>query len=117
MYNNSSSKGQGGYFEGEIHSQNAKNPTPQQNVTHGLIPITVNMFDNAVINKDGEIVYNGKVIHDCELVGYLIDIKELHDNNTMLLRIWDQTGSIQVTFHSNNEDGFIMGLNKIEFKG
>jgi DNA/RNA endonuclease YhcR with UshA esterase domain len=75
------------------------------------------MFNQAVINKDGDIVYNGKIIRDCVIVGYLIDYKELHENNTILVKIWDQTGTVQVTFHTNNEDGFIKGLNNIQFNG
>lgn len=122
MNNNYSSKAGGGYFEGDFQNttsneENNTSTNKAQNSNYGLIPITVNMFNQAIINKDGDIVYNGKIIHECEIVGYLIDYKELHENNTILLRIWDNTGKIQVTFHSNNEDGFIKGLNNIQFKG
>ena len=123
MNNNYSSKaGQGGYFEGDVpnistNEDGTNSHNKPQSGNYGLIPITINMFNQAIINKDGDIAYNGKIIHDCEIVGYLIDYKELHENNTILLRIWDHTGNIQVTFHSNNEDGFIKGLSNIQYKG
>jgi DNA/RNA endonuclease YhcR with UshA esterase domain len=123
MKNNYSSKaGQGGYFEGDVQNtytnEDGKNSQNKlQGGSYGLIPININMFNQAVINKDGDIVYNGKIIRDCVIVGYLIDYKELHENNTILVKIWDQTGTVQVTFHTNNEDGFIKGLNNIQFNG
>ena len=62
------------------------------------------MFNKVIINKDGNVTYNSKVISDCMVVGYWIDYKELHEDNKIVITLWDHTGKIQIMFSYNTED-------------
>ena len=109
------SQSKGVYESYEMESKNSGNHNNKSNTNNvNLIRITVLMFNRAIINKDGNVTYNSKVIRDCMVVGYLIDYKELREYNKIIITLWDHTGQIRITFRYNSDDGF--GIRHIEKK-
>ena len=86
---------------------------PQKKYAHiergGLIPITSYILNLSSITEDETVEYRDVQLGDIIIVGYIIDYKVFEAKVKIL--IWDQTGTIEVTFFNGNEE--TNGLNNI----
>ena len=74
----------------------------------GLIPITAHILSQATVNLEESIEYNGNLLSDICLVGYILDYKDIEAR--VKVKIWDQTGVVEVTFYNKNESESNSGL-------
>lgn len=103
---------QSGYLNDEMN-QNSNMPRPRER--GGLIPITAHILSQATVNPDEAIEYNGNLLSDICLVGYITNYKEFEAR--VKVQIWDQTGTIEVIFYSKNESESNSGLSNFHYDG
>lgn len=80
----------------------------------GLIPITAHILSQATVNLEESIEYNGNLLSDICLVGYIVDYKEFEAR--VKVQIWDQTGVVEVTFYNKNESESNSGLTNFHYE-
>ena len=98
---------QGGYYNNDGHN-------PQKTTERGgLIPITARILDQAQINLDDAIEYNGVILSGICFVGYVEHFQENEAN--IQFKIWDQTGTINVTFYNKTENEGAPSLSGFNF--
>lgn len=73
----------------------------------GLLPVTAKILNNASIRNE-VIEYMGITISDIMFVGILISYEE-SDTRTFI-KVWDQTGTIEIIFFNKNESEAHHGL-------
>ncbi len=74
----------------------------------GLIPITAKILHDAVVNQEDAVEYQGNILSDVSIVGYL---KKYSETDTkVLVTIWDQTGCVDTVFYNKNENEIHSGL-------
>ena len=86
----------------------------QQRERGGLIPITAHILSQATVNLEESIEYNGNLLSDICLVGYIVDYKDLEAR--VKVQIWDQTGVVEVTFYNKNESESNSGLTNFNYE-
>ncbi len=91
---------------GDEGNQNSAMQRPRER--GGLIPITAHILSQATVNLEESIEYNGNLLSDICLVGYIVDYKDLEAR--VKVQIWDQTGVVEVTFYNKNESESNSGL-------
>ena len=91
---------------GDEGNQNSAMQRPRER--GGLIPITAHILSQATVNLEESIEYNGNLLSDICLVGYIVDYKEFEAR--VKVQIWDQTGVVEVTFYNKNESESNSGL-------
>ena len=91
---------------GDEGNQNSAMQRPRER--GGLIPITAHILSQATVNLEESIEYNGNLLSDICLVGYILDYKDLEAR--VKVQIWDQTGVVEVTFYNKNESESNSGL-------
>ena len=91
---------------GDEGNQNSAMQRPRER--GGLIPITAHILSQATVNLEESIEYNGNLLSDICLVGYIVDYKQLEAR--VKVQIWDQTGVVEVTFYNKNESESNSGL-------
>ena len=81
----------------------------------GLIPITAHILHSSTVTQDETVEYREVQLGDIIIVGYVTDYKEFEAR--VKVTIWDQTGSIDVTFYNNTENQDNTGLNGFYWDG
>ena len=81
----------------------------------GLIPINAHILNSSSITEDETVEYKEVQLGDIIIVGYIIDYK-VYEAKVKIL-IWDQSGSIEITFFNGNENQEINGLNSFNWDG
>lgn len=97
---------QGGYLENDNRNEVGSNPKIKER--GGLIPITAKILKDAVINSEEAVEYQGILLSDVCIVGYLKAFKET--DTKVLVTIWDQTGVVETVFYNKNENEVHSGL-------
>ena len=98
---------------GDEGNQNSAMQRPRER--GGLIPITAHILSQATVNLEESIEYNGNLLSDICLVGYIVDYKQLEAR--VKVWIWDQTGVVEVTFYNKNESESNYGLTNFHYQG
>ena len=98
---------------GDEGNQNSAMQRPRER--GGLIPITAHILSQATVNLEESIEYNGNLLSDICLVGYIVDYKDLEAR--VKVQIWDQTGVVEVTFYNKNESESNSGLAGFHYEG
>ena len=62
----------------------------------GLIPINAHILNSSSITEDETVEYKDVQLGDIIIVGYIIDYK-VYEAKVKII-IWDQSGSIEITF-------------------
>ena len=88
---------------------------PQNRERGGIIPVTCTILREADVTKDETVSYQGIPLYDINIVGYIIDYKELESKIKMTL--FDYTGSAEVNFYIKMDDLDPTGLNKFHYDG
>ena len=81
----------------------------------GLIPINAHILNSSSITEDETVEYKDVQLGDIIIVGYIIDYK-VYEAKVKII-IWDQSGSIEITFFNGNENQEINGLNSFNWDG
>lgn len=97
---------------GDEGNQNSGIQRPRER--GGLIPITAHILSQATVNLEESIEYNGNLLSDICLVGYIVDYKEFEAR--VKVQIWDQTGVVEVTFYNKNESESNSGLTNFHYE-
>lgn len=92
-------------------NQNSTTQRPRER--GGLIPITAHILSQATVNQEESIEYNGNLLSDICLVGYIMDFKEFEAR--VRVQIWDQTGMVEVIFYNKNESESNSGLTNFHY--
>ena len=74
----------------------------------GLIPITAHIFNQATINQDEAIEFKRVLLSDICIVGYITNFKRL--DTRLMIELWDQTGTLSITFFYKNEEEKVNGI-------
>ena len=98
---------------GDEGNQNSAMQRPRER--GGLIPITAHILSQATVNLEESIEYNGNLLSDIGLVGYILDYKDIEAR--VKVKIWDQTGVVEVTFYNKNESESNSGLTNFHYEG
>ena len=99
-----------GYF-----SQVSEKPKYAHIERGGLIPINAHILNSSSITEDETVEYKEVQLGDIIIVGYIIDYK-VYEAKVKII-IWDQSGSIEITFFNGNENQEINGLNSFNWDG
>ena len=99
-----------GYF-----SQITEQPKYAHIERGGLIPINAHILNSSSITEDETVEYKDVQLGDIIIVGYIIDYK-VYEAKVKIL-IWDQSGSIEITFFNGNENQETNGLNSFNWDG
>ncbi len=110
----------GGYLNDTTQTPYDDTPNrPKSQYTHrergGLIPITTHILNSATVTQDETVEYREVQLGDIILVGYITDFKEFEAR--VKITIWDQTGSVDITFYNNSENQDNSGLSDFYFDG
>ena len=110
----------GGYLNDTTQTPYDDTPNrPKSQYTHrergGLIPITSHILNSATVTQDETVEYKDVQLGDIILVGYITDYKEFEAR--VKITIWDQTGSVDITFYNNSENQDNSGLSDFYFDG
>ena len=97
---------------GDEGNQNSAMQRPRER--GGLIPITAHILSQATVNPEESIEYNGNLLSDICLVGYILDYKDIEAK--VKVKIWDQTGVVEVTFYNKNESESNSGLTNFNYE-
>jgi hypothetical protein len=79
----------------------------------GLIPITAKIFNNSTPTQNELLQYNNQILIEVFLVGYVIEYKEFETR--LLIKIWDQTGTVDTIFYFKNETESFAGLDGFKY--
>ena len=110
----------GGYLNDTTQTPFEDTPNrPKSQYSHrergGLIPITSHILNSATVTQDETVEYREVQLGDIILVGYITDFKEFEAR--VKITIWDQTGSVDITFYNNSENQDNSGLSDFYFDG
>ena len=110
----------GGYLNDTTQTPYDDTPNrPKSQYTHrergGLIPITSHILNSATVTQDETVEYKDVQLGDIILVGYITDYKAFEAR--VKITIWDQTGSVDITFYNNSENQDNSGLSDFYFDG
>jgi len=103
----------GGYM---IDENNTRNDGGHQKFKErgGLLPITAKILHDSVVNSDEAIEYNGNLLSDVCIVGYL---KSFVETDTKVnVKIWDHTGIVDTIFYNKNENEIHSGLSNFAYQ-
>lgn len=81
----------------------------------GLVPVTCGIIRKATINSQEQLSYDGVQISDVSIVGRIMDFKETETRVTV--KLWESSGSVEVTFYSKNENEGSSGLSNFVYQG
>ena len=99
---------------GDEGNQNSAMQRPRER--GGLIPITAHILSQATVNPEESIEYNGNLLSDICLVGYILDYNDKPFEARVKVQIWDQTGVVEVTFYNKNESESNSGLTNFNYE-
>ena len=99
---------QGGYMAEENSRHEGGSTNPKFRERGGLIPITAKILHDSLVNQDEAVEYQGNILSDVCIVGYLKDFRET--DTKVLTKIWDQTGMVDTVFYNKNENEIHSGL-------
>jgi RPA family protein len=106
----------GGYIYDDSGSNVKETTSTQKNRERGgLIPITIKIFNDSVINQDEALEYLGNNLSDVCIVGYLKGYDE--SDNKVRVKVWDQTGMVEVIFFNKSESEPHAGLADFQYRG
>jgi hypothetical protein len=97
---------QGGYLESD--NRNEMSSVGKGRERGGLIPITAKILNDAAVNQEEAVEYQGNVLSDVSIVGYLKDFNE--SDTKVRVKIWDHTGVVETIFYNKNESESHSGL-------
>lgn len=80
----------------------------------GLVPVTAGIIRNATLNNQDQLVFKDIVISDVTIVGHIIEFKETETKTT--IKVWEQSGSVNVVFYTKSEGDGSYGLSECNFK-
>lgn len=99
----------------EQYNRSAMKTQERQVERGGLVPVTSSIIQNAKINNQEQLEYHGVMISDVCIVGHILEYKETETR--VMVKIWEQTGSVDATFYSKNENEGSSGLSNFQYNG
>jgi hypothetical protein len=87
----------------------------QNREREGIIPVTANILKEAEVTKDEAVTYQGIPLNDINIVGYIIDYKELESK--IKLKLCDFTGTIEIYFFVKMNERDTTWLSKFNYDG
>ena len=79
----------------------------------GLIPITANIINMSQITPEETVEYLGIQLSDINIVGFVVDFKELENKVKILL--YDYTGTVEISFFNKMDYQDNLELNKFKY--
>ena len=81
----------------------------------GIIPVTSLILNEAEVTKEDSVLYQGILLSDITIVGYVVDYKELESR--IKLTLFDYTGTVEINFFNKINNIDTTGLNKFHYDG
>ena len=79
----------------------------------GLIPITANIINMSQITPEETVEYQGIQLSDINIVGFVVDFKELENKVKILL--YDYTGTVEISFFNKMDYQDNLELSKFKY--
>jgi len=103
---------QGGGFMADENTKHEGGSNGKFRERGGLIPITAKILKDATVNHDEAVEYQGNLLSDVSIVGYL---KSFNETDTkVIVKVWDQTGIVETIFYNKNESETHSGLSNFQ---
>ena len=102
------------YYEDEPKSNNPNlsrfGKSQQIKESSGIIPVTSLILNQAEVTKEESVIYQGVPLNDINIVGYIMDFKEMESK--MKISLCDYTGTIEIIFLNPDKNTDIIGMSK-----
>jgi len=88
-------------FKGAYQDNENQGTKMKTKNSSGVIPITAKILSEVTSKDDSSVEYRDVTLHDVIVAGNLIDIQD--SDTKLLIRVWDTTGVIDITFFNRSE--------------
>lgn len=86
----------------------------EYNKRKGIVNVNISMVNKATLT-DNRLYYQGIMLNEFSIVGYVISFDDI--GTKTIVKIWDQTGFMNVSFFKSNESDVSGGVKNFIYKG